>query len=202
MRLIPLYKNLLFVYNLFYDKVSLKKIVKYMLQKLWKHDIILAKVNDVRLFRGNFYLMDDSFGLILWIVVCIVCSAFFSATETAFSSCNRIRLKNLANDGNKRAELALSMSETYDKLLSSILIGNNVVNIAASSLATILFLKISQTHGAMLSTVVMTVLVLIFGEISPKSLAKENPESFAMFSAPILKVIMTVLAPFNWVFGL
>ncbi len=145
--------------------------------------------------------MDDSFGLILWIVVCIIGSAFFSATETAFSSFNRIRLKNLANDGNKRAELALSMSENYDKLLSSILIGNNVVNIAASSLATILFLKLSQTHGAMLSTVVMTVLVLIFGEVSPKSLAKESPESFAMFSAPILRVIMAILTPFNWLFG-
>lgn len=145
--------------------------------------------------------MDDSFGLIFWIIVCIICSAYFSATETAFSSLNRIRLKNLANDGNKRAELTLSVSENYDKLLSSILIGNNVVNIAASSLATILFLKISEAHGAMLSTVVMTVVVLIFGEISPKSLAKETPEAFAMFSAPILRVLMVVLAPFNWVFG-
>lgn len=145
--------------------------------------------------------MDDSFGLILWIVLCIACSAFFSATETAFSSLNRIRLKNLANDGNKRAELTLAMSKNYDKLLSSILIGNNVVNIAASSLATIFFLRLSEAHGAMLSTVVMTVLVLIFGEISPKSLAKETPEAFAMFSAPILRVIMVVLAPFNWLFG-
>lgn len=145
--------------------------------------------------------MDDSFGIILWIVLCVIGSAFFSATETAFSSLNRIRLKNLANEGNKKAELVLSMSENYDKLLSSILIGNNVVNIAASSLATIFFLKLSQDHGAMLSTVVMTVLVLIFGEISPKSLAKESPERFAMFSAPILRVIMVVLTPFNWLFG-
>lgn len=145
--------------------------------------------------------MDDSFGIILWIVLCVIGSAFFSATETAFSSLNRIRLKNLANEGNKKAELVLSMSENYDKLLSSILIGNNVVNIAASSLATIFFLKLSQDHGAMLSTVVMTVLVLIFGEISPKSLAKESPERFAMFSAPILRVIMAVLTPFNWLFG-
>lgn len=146
--------------------------------------------------------MDDSFGLIFWIVICIICSAYFSATETAFSSLNRIRLKNLANDGNKRAALTLALSENYDKLLSSILIGNNVVNITASSLATILFLKLSAAHGAMLSTVVMTVVVLIFGEISPKSLAKESSESFAMFSAPILRIVMTVLAPFNRLFGL
>ncbi len=146
--------------------------------------------------------MDSSLGLILWLVVLILCSSFFSATETAFSSLNRIRLKNLANGGNKRAELALSMSENYDKVLSSILIGNNVVNIAASSLATVLFLKYFPVYGVTLSTVVMTVLVLIFGEISPKSLAKESPESFAMFSAPILRVVMTVLAPFNWLFGL
>lgn len=145
--------------------------------------------------------MDSSPGLILWLIVLITCSAYFSATETAFSSLSRIRLKNLANDGNKKAELALALSENYDKLLSTILIGNNVVNIAASSLATILFLQVSQSHGAMLSTIVMTVVVLIFGEISPKSLAKEAPESFAMFSAPILRVIMTVLAPFNWLFG-
>lgn len=146
--------------------------------------------------------MDSSSGLIFWLVVLILCSAYFSATETAFSSFNRIRLKNLSNDGNKKAELALRLSEDYDKLLSSILIGNNVVNIAASTLATILFLKVSKEHGAVISTVVMTVLVLIFGEISPKSLAKETPEKFVMFSAPILRVIMVVLTPFNWVFGL
>ena len=110
-------------------------------------------------------------------------------------------MKNLANDGNQRAKQALAMSEEYDKVLSTILIGNNVVNIAASSLATILFLQISQTHGAMLSTVAMTVLVLIFGEISPKSLAKESPENFAMFSAPILNLLMKLLAPFVWLFG-
>lgn len=146
--------------------------------------------------------MDSSAGLIVWLVVLILCSAYFSATETAFSSLSRIRLKNLVNDGNKKAALALRMSEDYDKLLSSILIGNNVVNIAASSLATVLFLKFFPVYGVTLSTVIMTVAVLIFGEISPKSLAKESPEAFAMFSAPILRVIMTVLVPFNWLFGL
>lgn len=146
--------------------------------------------------------MDSSAGLIIWLVVLILCSAYFSATETAFSSLSRIRLKNLVNEGNKKAALALQMSEDYDKLLSSILIGNNVVNIAASSLATVLFIKLSPDYGVTLSTVVMTIAVLIFGEISPKSLAKESPEAFAMFSAPILRVIMMILSPFNWLFGL
>ncbi len=145
--------------------------------------------------------MDSSTGLIFWLVILISCSAYFSATETAFSSLNRIRLKNLAGEGNKKAELALRLAEDYDKLLSSILIGNNVVNITASALATVLFLEISAEYGATISTVVMTVLVLIFGEISPKSLAKETPESFAMFSAPILRVVMWILAPFNYLFG-
>ncbi|MBE5040162.1 HlyC/CorC family transporter [Ructibacterium gallinarum] len=146
--------------------------------------------------------MDSSTGLIIiWLVVLILCSAYFSATETAFSSLNKIRLKNLMHEGNKRAALTLRMSEQYDKLLSSILIGNNVVNIAASSVATVVFLKFFPAYGVTISTVVMTVLVLIFGEISPKSLAKERPESFAMFSAPILRVIMTILLPFNWLFG-
>ncbi len=131
-----------------------------------------------------------------------MCSAYFSATETAFSSLNRIRLKNLANDGDKKATLALTLTERYDDLLSSILIGNNVVNIAASSLATVLFLKLFPVYGVTLSTIIMTVAVLIFGEISPKSLAKEQPEAFAMVSAPIMRVIIWVMTPFNWLFGL
>ena len=98
--------------------------------------------------------------------------------------------------------MALKLSENYDKLLSSILIGNNVVNITASSLATVLFIKYFPVYGVTASTIVMTILVLIFGEISPKSLAKESPEEFAMFSAPIIRVIIIVLTPFNFLFGL
>lgn len=146
--------------------------------------------------------MDSSTGLILWLVVLIVCSAYFSATETAFSSLNRIRLKNLANSGSHKATMALKLADNYDRVLSSILIGNNVVNIAASTLATVLFLKLFPTYGVTLSTIVMTVIVLIFGEITPKSLAKESPERFAMLSAPLLRVIMIILLPFNWLFGL
>ena len=119
--------------------------------------------------------MDSSAGLIIWLVILILCSAYFSATETAFSSLSRIRLKNLAAEGSKKAAMALKLSENYDKLLSSILIGNNVVNITASSLATVLFIKYFPVYGVTASTIVMTILVLIFGEISPKSLAKESP---------------------------
>ncbi len=145
---------------------------------------------------------SSSTGMIVTLIVLVMCSAYFSATETAFSSLNRIRLKNLANDGNKKANLALSLIDRYDDLLSSILIGNNVVNIAASAIATVLFIEmLGSDAGATMSTVVMTVVVLIFGEISPKSLAKEQPESFAMFSAPIMRVLIWVMTPFNWIFS-
>ncbi len=145
---------------------------------------------------------SSSTGMIITLIILVICSAYFSATETAFSSLNRIRLKNLANDGNKKAELALYLTDRYDDLLSSILIGNNVVNIAASSLATVLFLKFFPDYGVTVSTIVMTVAVLIFGEISPKSLAKESPEAFAMFSAPLMRILLVVMTPFNRLFGM
>ena len=137
------------------------------------------------------------------IVVCIVMSAYFSATETAFSSLNRIRIKNMAEKGDKKAELVLRLSEDYDSLLSTILIGNNIVNIALSSLATVLFVDLlGQEAGPGVSTIVVTIIVLIFGEVSPKSIAKENPESFAMFSATFLQLLVIILTPFNYLFGL
>ncbi|MBC8542776.1 HlyC/CorC family transporter [Bianquea renquensis] len=144
--------------------------------------------------------MGSDIILIIVLGLLILMSAYFSATETAFSSANRIRLKSMAGAGNKRAALVLKMSDNFDRLLSTILIGNNIVNIVATSLATVLFTRHWGDMGVTLSTVVMTVLVLIFGEISPKSLAKESPEKFAMFSAPILKVIMILLTPLNWLF--
>lgn len=137
---------------------------------------------------------------IIAIVVLICFSAYFSASETAFTSVNRIRIKNLANDGDKRARSVQELSERYDDLLSTILVGNNIVNIATSAIATVLFMEIYPIYGATISTVVVTIVVLIFGEISPKSLAKENPEKFAMASAPILKFFMLILAPVNWLF--
>ena len=119
------------------------------------------------------------------IVCCIIMSAYFSATETAFSSLNRVRMKSLAEKGNKRAALVLRLSENYDSLLSTILIGNNIVNITSTSVATVLFVRLlGEERGSSLSTLVMTIVVLIFGEVSPKSLAKEVPENFALFSAP------------------
>lgn len=144
---------------------------------------------------------SDSISLII-IIACIMMSAYFSATETAFSSLNRIRVKNMADKGNRRARLVMELSENYDSLLSTILIGNNIVNIASASLATVLFVKLlGDEAGPSVSTLVTTVVVLIFGEISPKSIAKESPEKFAMFSAPILNVLKIVLTPFNFLFG-
>lgn len=140
--------------------------------------------------------MDSDLSLIFIIGILIVGSAYFSATETAFLSLNRIRLKNLANDGNARAKKTLELCEKYDRLLTSILIGNNIVNILSSSLATTLFLVYFPKNGVAVSTIVMTVLVLIFGEIVPKSIAKEVPERFAMFSAPLISAIIWILTPF------
>ncbi|MBO5146403.1 MAG: HlyC/CorC family transporter [Lachnospiraceae bacterium] len=143
---------------------------------------------------------SDSISLMI-IVVCIVMSAYFSATETAFSSLNRIRIKNMAEKGNKKAALVMRLSENYDSLLSTILIGNNIVNIASASLATVLFVKmLGEEAGPSVSTAVTTIVVLIFGEVSPKSIAKEAPEKFAMFSAPLLNILVFLLTPFNFLF--
>ncbi len=141
--------------------------------------------------------------LLAVVVLMVVMSGYFSATETAFTSLNRIRLKSRAENGDKKAEKTLELAEDYDKLLSTILIGNNIVNNVAATLSTLLFIKlIDQTNGPAVSTIVLTVVVLIFGEISPKSLAKESPESFAMFSAPLLRLFMAVLTPLNFLFSL
>ena len=134
--------------------------------------------------------------------VCLLLSAYFSATETAFSSANSTRLKMLAEKGNKRAALACKLLEQYDKLLSTILIGNNIVNILMASIGTVLFVKHYGDAGATISTVVVTVVVLIFGEISPKSVAKDCAEKFAMFAAPFLRVLIWILIPVNWLFSL
>ena len=146
--------------------------------------------------------MDDpaNLGQYILLVVLIAMSAFFSASETAFSSVNKIRLKNYASDGNRKAEKALKVAEDFDRMLSAILIGNNIVNIASASIGTVIFTKMMGPAGAAVSTVVMTVLVLIFGEILPKSYAKQNSEKVTMnFSAP-LNVIMVVLTPLVWIF--
>ena len=135
------------------------------------------------------------------IVLLVMMSAYFSATETAFSCLNKIRMKSRAESGDHRAALAMDLVEDYDRLISTILIGNNIVNITASTVGTVLFTKLYAAYGPTVSTVVLTLVVLIFGEISPKSLAKEHAESFAMFSAPILRVFLLVLRPLNFLFS-
>lgn len=139
-------------------------------------------------------------GQIIAIIILIIFSAYFSATETAFTSMNKIKLKTMAGDGNERAQKVLELEERYDKLLTTILIGNNVVNISMTAIATVLFMGILANQGATVSTVVITVVVLVFGEITPKNIAKEKPESFAMFSAPIISFFMTILTPVNFLF--
>ena len=138
---------------------------------------------------------------LLAMAICIAFSAYFSASETAFSSLNRARMKAMAEQGDKRAERALALAEQYDRLLSTLLIGNNIVNIAVASIGTVMFVRYYGDLGATISTVVITIVVLIFGEISPKSLAKDSPERFAMLSAPLLRILMWVLAPLNFLFS-
>ena len=134
---------------------------------------------------------------IIILVVLVLLSAFFSATETAFTSLNRARLKARAADGNKKADRVLGIVDDYDKILFTLLIGNNIVNITATTIATLLFIAIMSNKdlAPTISTIVLTVVVLIFGEIVPKTFAKEYPEKFAEFSYPLVRVFMVVLFP-------
>lgn len=137
----------------------------------------------------------------LALVLLIACSAFFSASETAISSFNKIRMRNKAEDGDKRAKTALKVAEDYDKTLSTILIGNNIVNMAGASLATVMATALwGPASGPAIATFGMTVLVLIFGEILPKSFAKEHAEGFAMQVAGVLAFLRTVFSPLVWFF--
>ena len=147
--------------------------------------------------------MDDgSITLLVALIVLIAFSAFFSASETAFSSLNQIRLKSRAEEGDTSAARVLAMAEKYDKLLSSILIGNNIVNIAAASIGTVLFTKwLGEERGATASTIVLTIVVLIFGEVTPKTLAKEMPETIATAVSPVLNLLLTLFTPLTWLFS-
>ena len=141
-------------------------------------------------------------GQLIAIVCLVLLSAYFSATETAFTSVNRIRLKNMAASGNRKAKLVIRLIEDYDRLLSTVLVGNNIVNIAMTAIATLMFVTLYGEYGAPIATLVVTVIVLIFGEISPKSMAKEIPEKFAMASAPVIQFLVVALRPLTWFFGL
>lgn len=134
------------------------------------------------------------------IVLLVICSAFFSLTETAFTGANRVRLKKMSNDGDKRADKALEMLEDYDKFLTTNLIGVNVVNIASSTIATVMFVAIFGDLGSVVNIVVMTLVSLTFCEIIPKSVAKKSPEKWCVKTCKSFGVLLKVLSPVSWLF--
>ena len=145
-------------------------------------------------------------GLWLALILCIILSAFFSATETAFSACNRVKLKTVEGPRKARAQLALSLLEKYDSLLTTVLIGNNVVNIVGTAIATLLFttriMPGKEEAATTAASLFMTVVVLFIGEVGPKTLAKQQPEKFAMAVSPVIRVLMIVLKPLDLLFSL
>jgi len=145
---------------------------------------------------------DDVLISIIILFILLMLSSFFSATETAFSSLNTIKMKHMSNEGHKRAKTALRLHDDFEKLITTILIGNNIVNIASASIATVIFVKYWPNTGVTISTAVMTTLVLIFGEITPKSIAKKVPEKFALTVTPIIIFFSWILLPLSFIFGL
>ena len=143
----------------------------------------------------------SSITLIASLGVMLMMSAFFSATETAFTSFNSVRLKNASSNGNKRATLVLQLAEDYERVLTTLLIGNNIVNITAASIGTVIFSRSFGDIGVTISTVVVTLLVLTFGEIFPKTLAKESADRFVMIVAPVVRFLLTVFAPLSLIFA-
>ncbi|MEA4947336.1 MAG: hemolysin family protein [Oscillospiraceae bacterium] len=136
---------------------------------------------------------------IIAIAACLLFSAFFSASEMAYSSCNRVRLENARDDGDKRAAVAVRITEKYDDALSAILIGNNLVNIAASSLGSVAVILLTASAGyAWLSTLIITVAVILFGETVPKIAAKKNANRYALINAYVIRFLMVVLKPVTW----
>ena len=140
--------------------------------------------------------MDHPSILIICLVALLLMSAFFSASETAFTSFSDIRMKKLAKTSNS-ARLALKLKGNYDRFLSTVLIGNNIVNIVGTTLATILFIAISFSTSA--GTVIVTVAVLLFGEIFPKTFAKMMPEAFAKIAVYPLYLLYFIFLPISWV---
>ena len=145
-------------------------------------------------------------GLWLALILCIVLSAFFSATETAYSACNRVKLKTVDGPRKEKAQIALSLLEKYDSLITTVLIGNNLVNIVGTAIATLLFttriLPGQEDLATTIASVMMTVLVLFLGEVGPKTLAKQQPEKYAMSVSPVIRFLVTVLKPLDWLFAL
>ena len=138
---------------------------------------------------------------ILVFLVLVICSAFFSASETAYTSLNTVRMKRMAADGDARAAKVLRLAERYESLISTILIGNNIVNILASALATVMFVRMLGNSGVSVATAVTTVVILLFGEVTPKSIAKDHAETIALKFYPVLFAITKLFTPFNWLLG-
>jgi len=135
--------------------------------------------------------------LIIFILF-ILCSAYFASSETAFTSISRVRLKNDMKVGDKRARKVLDLQEKFESLLSTILVGNNLVNVASSAIATVFFVEVFPAYGAVIAVIVTTALLLIFGEITPKLFGRLSPETVAKLSAPILNVLLIILKPIVW----
>lgn len=144
--------------------------------------------------------MNPNFVYGIIIVICVILSAFFSCTETAFSCANRIRLKSYADNGNKRAVTALWVTDNFDKVITAILIGNNVVNLGCSSIATVLCMNLFGNSGAAIATGATTLLVLTFGEVIPKCFGKEVSDNIAIYTAGIMKFLVYALLPFVYLF--
>ena len=144
--------------------------------------------------------MDKSLIFKLAIVlIMMIFSALFSGTETAYSTVNKLRLKNYESQGNKKAGKALKLANRFDDVLTAVLIGNNIVNIATSSVSTVIFCDIFGDSGAAISTAVVTILVLIFCEVLPKSYAKRNSEKLALMFATPLSILVIIFKPFVWI---
>ncbi len=144
--------------------------------------------------------MDGShINSIIIFIVCVGFSAFFSSSETAYTSVSRIRLKHASEDGDRQAQKALNLQQNFESLLSTILIGNNLVNIAASSIATLFFINLFPTYGATIATVATTVFLLLFGEITPKLIAKVYSEAVAKKVATPINLLMKIFTPFVWI---
>ncbi|MBO7351782.1 MAG: DUF21 domain-containing protein, partial [Candidatus Methanomethylophilaceae archaeon] len=140
-------------------------------------------------------------GYIIAIILLICLSAFFSMSETAFTSVSEIKLKKMANEGDKKAERAITIIENYDRFLTTVLIGNNLVNIAATSIATTMFaILLGAETGALTSTVVMTLCLLTFSEITPKSLAKKYPEKICIRICTVVHWLIIIFTPLSWFF--
>ncbi len=149
---------------------------------------------------------SDSIFMLLVILILIALSAFFSATETAFSSFNRLKLKSLASSEDARANMVLKLEENYDRLITTVLIGNNIVNITLTTVSTLFFMNLlsnfSEDVVATISTAIVTVAVLIFGEITPKTLAKEHADGYVRTTCKVVNALVTLLSPITAVFSL